>query len=78
MKSINVRVAHLEALRERTGPKHGCVFASIEDARAAGATGGILIISAVMGVAEWNEMAAAQQAQLVFDTQQIHQPYIGT
>lgn len=62
MKTLKARIARLE----RQKPGHGrFVYPSMEAARAAGATGGLLIVRGVMTLDEWMRVAPAQQAKLL-------------
>ena len=56
------RIAALE--RAPVGAASGCVFASEEDARAAGVRGGWLCIGPTMAPDEWAAAAKVQQAAL--------------
>ncbi len=61
MKSIDARLRAIE--RQRGQHQHGpFVFRTIEEARAAGATGCVLIVGDLMDEAEWVKAARAQQA----------------
>lgn len=60
------RVAALEQ-RQPSEPV-GCVYESEQAARAAGATGGVLLIPAALPTDEWCAAAKAQQAELTRGT----------
>lgn len=68
MKAFARRLAAIE--RKQGQHQHGpFVFRTIEEARAAGATGCVLIIGDLMDEAEWVKAARAQQATLVREVQ---------
>ncbi len=64
MKALQKRLRTLE--RKNSQNQHGpFVFRSIEEARAAGATGCVLIVGALMDEAEWTAAAREQQVALL-------------
>lgn len=64
MRNIEIRLLRMESQCQRAAPGQGCVFASDEAARAAGAVGGVLIIGPVMTPDQWGEAARKQQTEL--------------
>ena len=64
MKALSKRLRLLERQRQRQTVAPFC-FASMADAVAAGATGGLLIVGPVMEPAEWCALAKAQQTELL-------------